>query len=77
MVQDSSGKIVEDHRSFAKAMMAINYASFALLLGTIVYGIVDGFVVMRSQARARARRIEFLKQQLAGTPKGPWLTWRY
>ena len=57
--------------------MAINYASFALLLGTIVYGIVDGFVVMRSQARARARRIEFLKQQLAGTPKGPWLTWRF
>ena len=75
--QASDGRILEDHRTLAKAMMGLNYASFALLVGTIVYGIIDGWLVMRARQRAFRRKVEFLRQQMAGEPAGPLLTWTF
>ncbi len=75
--QASDGQILEDHRTLAKVMMGLNYASFALLVGTVVYGIVDGWLVMRARQRALRRKMEFLRRQMAGDPAGALLTWTF
>jgi len=53
--RDAGGQVVHDRRGVAKALMGINYASLGLLLGTVVYGIVDGFVYHGRAKRARER----------------------
>jgi hypothetical protein len=53
--RDAGGQVVSDRRGLAKALMGINYASLGLLLGTVVYGFVDGFVYHGKARRARAR----------------------
>lgn len=68
VVQDVDGKIVEDNRTLAKTMMALNYTSFALLIGTLVYGIVDGYLVMNRQIKKEKARRRFLRKQLTVTP---------
>jgi hypothetical protein len=44
IVHNMDGSIV-DHRSAMKPLLAVNYTSFALLLGVTVSGIIDAFVV--------------------------------
>ena len=56
--KDVDGNVVHDHRSLAKALMGINYASFGLLLGTLVYGIVDGFYYHHRHKRRLRKIIE-------------------
>jgi hypothetical protein len=68
VVQDVDGKIVEDNRTLAKAMMALNYTSFALLIGTLIYGIVDGYIVMNRQIKKEKARRRFLRKQITVTP---------
>jgi hypothetical protein len=62
--QDIDGNIIEDNRTTAKALMGMNYASFGLLIGTLVYGIVDGWVYMKRLERKEARRRRFLMRQI-------------
>jgi len=68
VVQDAEGNIIEDHRSLAKSMLVVNYVSFALLIGTIIYGIVDGWVVLNHRRKAMTKRRKFLEQQLMASP---------
>jgi hypothetical protein len=70
VVQNIHGEIVEDHRKLAKSMLGVNYASFGLLLATVVYGIVDGYVVMHRQEKKERKRRKFLEKQLSIAP-GP------
>jgi hypothetical protein len=42
--KDADGNVVNDRRPLAKALMGINYASLGLLIGTLIYGMADGFV---------------------------------
>jgi hypothetical protein len=64
VIQDIDGNIIEDHRNEAKALLGLNYASFGLLMATLVYGIVDGWVYMTRLERQEYRRRRFLKRQL-------------
>ncbi|MCD6499471.1 MAG: hypothetical protein J7M25_14355 [Deltaproteobacteria bacterium] len=68
VVQDAEGNIIEDHRTLAKSMLVVNYVSFALLIGTIIYGIVDGWVVLSHRRKAMKKRRQFLQQQLRASP---------
>ncbi len=62
VVQDQEGRIIEDHRTLARTMQVMNYVSFGLLIGTIVYGIVDGWVVMHGRlVELRKKRSLLLK----------------
>lgn len=56
--KDADGNVVHDRRKLAKALMGINYASLGLLLGTLVYGMVDGFVYHFRRNRGLRRIIE-------------------
>ena len=47
VVQDIDGNIIDDNRTTARALLGVNYASFGLLMATLVYGMVDGWVYMR------------------------------
>lgn len=49
--KDADGNVVNDRRSLAKALMGINYASLGLLIGTLIYGMADGFVYHYREAR--------------------------
>lgn len=69
VVQDIDGNIVEDNRKLAKAMRAVNYASFGVLLGTLVYGIIDGYIVMRRQIRIEREQRHFLRRQVVFYPE--------
>ena len=68
VVQDVDGNVVEDHRTLAKVMLGINYASFGLLVGTVIYGIIDGYVVMHRQEEKREARRRYLKKQISVCP---------
>ena len=54
--KDADGNVVNDRRNLAKALIGINYASLGLLLGTLVYGIVDG-LVYNARENGRLRRL--------------------
>jgi hypothetical protein len=49
-------------------MLGVNYASFGLLVGTLIYGIIDGYVVMNRLEKKRKARRRFLQKQLSVTP---------
>ena len=70
VVQNIYGEVVEDHRTLAKSMLGVNYASFGLLIATVVYGIVDGYIVMYRQEKKERKRIKFLEKQLSISPGG-------
>lgn len=63
--RDAQGNVVQDHRPLAKALMAINYASLALLVGTVIYGMVDGYVYY---VRKKRRLERLLDQPLTVLP---------
>jgi hypothetical protein len=63
--KDADGNVVHDRRGLAKALIGVNYASLGLLLGTLVYGVVDGFYYHFRQNR-RIRRI--IERPLTVTP---------
>ncbi len=69
VVQDIDGNIIEDNRKLAKAMRAVNYASFGALLGILVYGMIDGYIVMRRQVRTERARRRFLRRQVVFHPE--------
>ncbi len=57
--KDAQGNVIADHRPLARALQVINISSLVLLCGTVVYGIIDGYVhYMR-----RKRSLERLLQQ--------------
>jgi len=56
--RDADGNVVHDRRSLAKALMGINYASLGVLLGTLLYGIADGFYFHYRHKRRLKRIIE-------------------
>ncbi len=70
VVQDAEGNIIEDHRTLARSMQVVNYVSFGLLLGTLIYGVVDGWVVMHRVLVARQRRRALLLRQLHASDSG-------
>jgi hypothetical protein len=63
--RDADGNVLHDRRGLARALMGINYASLGLLLGTLVYGMVDGFY-FHFRHNGRLRRI--IERPLAVTP---------
>jgi hypothetical protein len=78
--KDAQGNVVKDHRTVAKALMAVNYGSLALLVGTFVYGVVDGFVVFYRQRRSLERLLGeplVISPSLAPGACGLYLTYRY
>ncbi len=56
--RDVDGNVLHDRRNLAKALMGINYGSLAVLLGTVVYGLVDGFYYHYRHKRRLKRIIE-------------------
>lgn len=53
--KDAQGNVVKDHRPLARALMVVNASSLALFLGTVVYGVVDGFVYHYRQRKGIER----------------------
>lgn len=56
--KDADGNVVHDRRTLAKALMGINYASLGVLLGTLLYGVADGFYFHYHHKRRLNRIIE-------------------
>lgn len=57
--RDSDGTC-PDRRDQARAARIVNLTSFGLLAGVYAYGVIDGFVVMRRQAREEAMRVQLV-----------------
>ncbi len=70
VIQDIDGNIVEDNRTLAKTMLAVNYVSFGLLVGVFIYGVIDGYIEMRKQIKKEKARRRFLQNQLVFFPSG-------
>ena len=77
VVQDPEGNILEDHRTLAKAMLVVNYVSFGLLVGTVIYGVVDGWVVMQRLVSERRKTRRLLLRQLQASGPGSGALFRF
>jgi len=56
--KDADGNVVHDRTGLARALMGINYGSLGVLIGTLIYGMVDGFYFHYRHNRRLGRIIE-------------------
>ncbi len=66
--KDADGNVVHDRRGVARALMGINYASLGLLVGAMLYGVVDGLYFHLRRNSQLKRTIERLSRPLAVAP---------